>query len=190
MTRHKRIVGLRGCRCEPKRCIARFRAGRRPQAFSCRDRSRPSHHDQATRFSACGLGRKAHPLARYGVGSVAIPKDHQKAGQSQPASSSVQADERINEVLAPVRDEHHLPGLIGAIQTGNRLAAIGALGIRKIGSPEPIRVTDQVHLGSCTKAMTATMIGTLIDEGKLTWRSTIREVFPTRPPTSIPTFRL
>ena len=59
-------------------------------------------------------------------------------------------------MLAPVRDEHHLPGLIGAIVTGDRLAAIGAIGIRKIGSSEPIRVTDQVHLGSCTKAMTAT----------------------------------
>ena len=98
-----------------------------------------------------------------------------KPANSQPP---VQADERVNQVLAPVRDEHHLPGLIGAILTGDRLAAIGALGIRKIGSPEPIRVTDQVHLGSCTKAMTATMIGTLVDEGKLTWGSTIREVFP------------
>jgi CubicO group peptidase (beta-lactamase class C family) len=88
------------------------------------------------------------------------------------------ADERVNRVLAPIRDEHHLPGLIGAIQRGSKLAAIGALGIRKIGSSEPIAVTDQVHLGSCTKAMTATMIGTLVEEGKLAWGSTIREVFP------------
>jgi len=90
----------------------------------------------------------------------------------------IQADERVNQVLAPVRDEHHLPGLIGAILTGHKLAAIGGLGLRKIGSPEPIRVTDQVHLGSCTKAMTATMIGTLVEEGKLAWGSTIRDVFP------------
>jgi len=57
--------------------------------------------------------------------------------------------------------------LIGAILTGKGLA-VGAVGIRKIGSAEPIRVTDRMHLGSCTKAMTATVIGTLIDEGKLT----------------------
>jgi CubicO group peptidase (beta-lactamase class C family) len=86
-------------------------------------------------------------------------------------------DERISEVLAPVRDEHHLPGLIGAILGGDRLAAIGAVGIRKIGSPEPMRVTDQVHIGSCTKAMTATLLGMLVEEGKLTWGSTIRDVF-------------
>ncbi len=41
-----------------------------------------------------------------------------------------------------------------------------------------MRVTDLVHLGSCTKAMTATMIGTLVDEGKLTWGSTFLELFP------------
>ncbi len=103
-------------------------------------------------------------------------KTAKKQTRSQP--SPVQADERLNQVLAPVRDEHHLPGLIGAILVGGRLATIGALGIRKIGSPEPMRVTDQVHLGSCTKAMTATVIGMLVEEQKLKWSSTIREIFP------------
>jgi CubicO group peptidase (beta-lactamase class C family) len=93
---------------------------------------------------------------------------------------AIRADERVNQVLAPVRDEHHLPGLIGAILTGHKLAAVGAIGLRKIGSPEPIQVTDQVHLGSCTKAMTATLIGILVEDGKLAWGSTIRDVFPER----------
>src|SRR5262249_39111201 len=79
---------------------------------------------------------------------------------------------------APVRDEYHLPGLIGAILEGSRLAAIGAVGIRKIGSPEPFAVTDRIHIGSCTKAMTATLIGMLVDERKLSWGPTIREGFP------------
>ena len=87
-------------------------------------------------------------------------------------------DTRVEDLLGPIRDEHHLPGLIGAISFGDRLAAIGAIGIRKIGSSEPIQVTDQMHIGSCTKAMTATMIGTLVEEGKLSWKSTFRTVFP------------
>jgi CubicO group peptidase (beta-lactamase class C family) len=87
-------------------------------------------------------------------------------------------DERMIQVLTPVRDEHRLPGLIGAIVKGDKLASIGALGIRKIGATDPIKVTDQVHLGSDTKAMTATMIGTLVDEGKLSWGSKLSEVFP------------
>jgi CubicO group peptidase (beta-lactamase class C family) len=101
-----------------------------------------------------------------------------KATGKKSAAPAVRADERVNDVLAPVRDEHHLPGLIGALLVGEKLAAIGALGIRKIGAPDLMRVTDLVHLGSCTKAMTATMIGTLVDQGKLTWGSTFRELFP------------
>ncbi len=102
--------------------------------------------------------------------------------------STIQADERVNRVLAPVRDAHHLPGLIGAILSGNRLTAIGAIGIRKIGSTEPIRASDKMHLGSNTKAMTATLIGMLVDAGKLTWRSRISDVFPDVAPSFIPRF--
>jgi CubicO group peptidase (beta-lactamase class C family) len=105
------------------------------------------------------------------------------------ARSSAQPDERVNRVLAPVRDAHHLPGLIGAILTGSRLAAIGAIGIRKIGSPEPILATDKIHLGSNTKAMTATVIGMLVDAGKLTWGSRIGAVFPDAAGELHPAFR-
>jgi CubicO group peptidase (beta-lactamase class C family) len=96
------------------------------------------------------------------------------AVDDQPAPS----DGPLNDVLAGIRDEHHLPGLVGAISIGSRLAASGAVGLRKIGSPEPLRFTDQMHLGSNTKAMTATMLGTLVEAGKLSWKSTIRSVFP------------
>ena len=68
--------------------------------------------------------------------------------------------------------------MIGAIVKGDTLASIGAAGIRKLGSAEPMQVQDQVHIGSCTKAMTATLIGMLVDDGLLTWSSTIRDVFP------------
>ena len=70
------------------------------------------------------------------------------------------------------------PGLIGAICFGGRVAALGAIGIRKIGSSQPLLVDDQMHIGSCTKAMTATMIGSLVETGKLSWKSTFRTIFP------------
>ena len=83
-------------------------------------------------------------------------------------------DERVNRILEAARTGgRRLPGMVGAVVRGEEVTAIGAVGIRKIGSPEPIRVDDVVHLGSCTKAMTATMIGTLVDEGKLGWETTL-----------------
>src|SRR5262249_25507175 len=122
---------------------------------------------------------KKGSTSRYTVKkpSVSRSKDAPRP-ESDRGPLSLKADERLNRVLALIRDGHQLPGLIGAIIRGDRLAAIGAAGVRKLGSEDPIRVTDLVHLGSCTKAMTATLLGTLVDEGLLAWSSTVRSVFP------------
>jgi CubicO group peptidase (beta-lactamase class C family) len=119
------------------------------------------------------------------VGCLGAASAQQPKKRKSPAKKKVgkdlevlESNPRVQDLLAPIRDTHHLPGLIGAILMGDRLTAIGAVGIRKIGSALPIRVSDQVHIGSCTKAMTATMIGTLVEEERLAWGSTIREVFP------------
>jgi CubicO group peptidase (beta-lactamase class C family) len=115
-----------------------------------------------------------------GVASAQQPKKRKLTAKKKVSKDLAvyESDPRVQDILAPIRDKYHLPGLMGALLIGDRLATIGAVGIRKIGSALPIRVTDQVHIGSCTKAMTATMIGTLVEEERLTWGSTIREVFP------------
>ncbi|MGC8643871.1 MAG: serine hydrolase domain-containing protein, partial [Isosphaeraceae bacterium] len=112
-------------------------------------------------------------------------------GTATPGSSNanVRADERLNRLLEPIRGDHHLPGLIGAVVRGDRLAAIGAAGVRKLGASDPIQVQDQVHIGSCTKAMTATLIGMLVDDGRLSWQSTIAQVFPDVAPRLHPAFQ-
>src|SRR5262249_13009214 len=61
---------------------------------------------------------------------------------------------------------------------GDELVAIGAVGVRKTGSPEAMQVDDQVHIGSDTKGLTATRIAMLVEQGKLKWDSTIASVFP------------
>jgi CubicO group peptidase (beta-lactamase class C family) len=51
-------------------------------------------------------------------------------------------------------------------------------GVRKVGQGDPVQVTDLFHLGSMTKAMTATMIGTLVERGLLSWDMTMAQAFP------------
>jgi len=54
---------------------------------------------------------------------------------------------------------------------------VGAVGVRKYGTDSPVTVNDQFHLGSDTKAMTATLLATLVEEGKLSWTTTLDQVF-------------
>lgn len=90
----------------------------------------------------------------------------------------IYAQRDLNATLEPVRAQHDLPALAGAIVTSDGLVAIGAVGVRKYGDRAPVTLNDQFHLGSDTKAMTATVVATLVEEGKLKWNTTLPEVFP------------
>jgi CubicO group peptidase (beta-lactamase class C family) len=83
----------------------------------------------------------------------------------------------ISEILRPIREKHRLPGMIAAVLVGERVVAIGADGVRKRDMAEQVTIDDQIHIGSCTKAMTATLLAMLVEDGKLRWSSTVGEVF-------------
>ena len=88
------------------------------------------------------------------------------------------APENLNSLLEPILKKYDLPALAGAIVTSNGLSAVGAVGVRKYGTDTPVTINDQFHLGSDTKAMTATMLATLVEEGKISWTTTLDQVFP------------
>ena len=94
-----------------------------------------------------------------------------------PSNSSLPS-ENLNSLLETMRQKYGLPALAGATVTSNGLSGVGAVGVRKCGSDTPVNVDDQFHLGSNTKAMTATMLATLVEEGKLSWNTTLEQVFP------------
>lgn len=91
---------------------------------------------------------------------------------------STVADPEIDQRLMTIAATHKLPGIVAGIVRGDRLVAVGAAGLRKSGSKEIITVDDKMHLGSCTKAMTATRIAMLVEAGRLSWDSTVAGTFP------------
>lgn len=97
-------------------------------------------------------------------------------GPPANAAEAVPAD--LNGVLEPIRAEHGVPGMAAAVIRGTEIVALGATGVRKAGASERMTSADQFHLGSCTKAITATLLATLVDEGKLTWDTTVAAALP------------
>ncbi len=94
------------------------------------------------------------------------------------ASQLRAAADALAPVLEPILEKHkEMPGLIGAILDGDRITAIGAVGVRKAGAPERFRADDLIHLGSDTKAMTATLIGKLIAQKRLSFETPMSEIF-------------
>jgi len=95
--------------------------------------------------------------------------------QSRTDSSK---SDSIQYIIREVVNDYQVPGIIAAIISGEDVIGIASAGERKVGSGIAITINDMVHLGSCTKAMTATMIATLVAEGKLSWDAKLIEVIP------------
>ena len=84
----------------------------------------------------------------------------------------------IEPLLEPIRAEHNVPALAAAVIHEGRILTYAAVGVRKLGTDVKVTAHDQFHIGSCTKAMTATLLAILIEQGKLKWSSTLAQVFP------------
>jgi len=84
----------------------------------------------------------------------------------------------IQPLLEPIRTQYNLPALAAVVIHKGGIEAVGATGFRKIDSDIKATSHDQFHIGSCTKAMTATLVGMLIENEKLQWDMTLAEAFP------------
>lgn len=107
-----------------------------------------------------------------------------------PAARGATRDaDDLGPLLASNIEKHKLPAMVAAVVRGERIVAIGAAGGRQIGKPERVTVADKFHLGSCTKAMTATLCAMLVEERKLSWTTTLAESFPELAETMRPEYR-
>ncbi len=86
------------------------------------------------------------------------------------------APQNINSELETLRARYELPALAALLLQNDAITYQGAVGVRKLGDPTPVKMTDPFHMGSDTKAMTATLCGLLVEKNKLSWKSTIGDV--------------
>jgi CubicO group peptidase (beta-lactamase class C family) len=86
--------------------------------------------------------------------------------------------EWLVDILERERKVLGLPGLVaGFIDTGNK-PQIASVGIAHVGSVTPLHATDALHLGSCTKALTALLIADAIGAGQLRFTTTLGALSP------------
>ncbi|WP_161604738.1 serine hydrolase domain-containing protein [Roseiconus nitratireducens] len=108
-----------------------------------------------------------------------------KAQSSTSELSNLDADltpEQLKDLLATTCESSRLPALwAGRFFNDERPAIVAAAGTRKWETEDLAEADDKVHLGSCTKAMTAAIIGQLCTEDKLRLDTTLGEVFEDTP---------
>ncbi|HOJ51240.1 MAG TPA: serine hydrolase domain-containing protein [Syntrophales bacterium] len=83
----------------------------------------------------------------------------------------------LNSMLMPYLSEYELPAIAACFVKDGKIVASGVAGVRKTGTNIPVTINDKFHIGSDTKAFTALLAAMLVEEGKLSWHTTIGEVF-------------
>ena len=84
----------------------------------------------------------------------------------------------LEQTLTTIREKEHLPAVAGLIQIDGKIAAEAASGVRALGHQQRVTVNDRWHIGSDTKALTATMIARLVENGVMKFEDTLAASFP------------
>lgn len=91
--------------------------------------------------------------------------------------SPTDLQEQVQTIVDDVRSEAGLPALAAGVVFGNTDTATAVSGIVRIDHPDrTVDIDDSFIIGSCTKSMTATLIGMLVRDGLLDWNSTILDI--------------
>jgi len=115
-------------------------------------------------LASCGLppASGAQDGAQDGAQPVAVPR----------------GDAEVAAALAGAFEGSPVPGGVAAIARLGEAPRIGSFGVRKAGDDAPFLPGDLVHIGSCTKAMTAALLARLDSNGRLDWSASLRESLP------------
>ena len=88
---------------------------------------------------------------------------------------------RLGELDAWVDDARaawDVPGVAVAVVAGGEVVLARGYGRRDVGRDLPMTADTLLPIGSATKAFTTFVLGTLVDEGKLSWDEPVRRYLP------------
>jgi CubicO group peptidase (beta-lactamase class C family) len=112
-------------------------------------------------------------LMLVAVGAVPSARA-QQTPQTQQAFDSA----AIDRIMADALKHFDCPGASIAIVKGGRLLYSRGYGVRSVEQPVPVTADTVFAIGSTTKAFTAAVIGTLVDEGKMYWDDPVSKHLP------------
>lgn len=85
------------------------------------------------------------------------------------------------DALKKARTDSGTPAIGAMVASANGAPVIRVDGVRELGKPEAVTANDRWHVGSIAKSMTSTLVGRLVDQGKLRFDATLAELLPGMP---------
>jgi CubicO group peptidase (beta-lactamase class C family) len=86
--------------------------------------------------------------------------------------------QEFDAYVESVRKQWNVPGLAITVVKDNQVIFKKGYGIRELGKSEAVDTQTLFACASTTKAMTVTLMGMLVDEGKLAWNDPVSKFLP------------
>lgn len=93
-------------------------------------------------------------------------------------TTTAPSEETLQQIVDRVADDEAVPAIGATVFTSTEVLDAAVAGVRRAGDNTPVALDDRFHLGSDTKAMTAALIGRLVEQGVLGFDMTIADAFP------------
>ena len=84
----------------------------------------------------------------------------------------------FDDLVRARMDDWSVPGVAMAIVRGDSVILMKGYGYRDVADRTPVTPQTLFAIGSATKAFTATVVATLVDDGKLDWDEPVRTYLP------------
>ncbi len=112
----------------------------------------------------------------FSQGGATFPFELARAEKPAEAAKGALAgfDEFVNAAL----QAWNVPGLAVAVVKDGEVAYMKGFGFRDVEQKLPVTPRTLFAIGSCSKAFTTFVLGTLVDEGKLEWDKPVRSYIP------------
>ncbi len=95
----------------------------------------------------------------------------------------------VADEMERIRAHYGLPSICAGAIVDGKVVSLDAVGVRRVGSEDRATVDDRYHIGSNTKAFTATLTAILVQKGKLAWNTPLERLFPKLSTTMAPAYR-
>ncbi len=120
----------------------------------------------------------AMPAFAGEVSSQPAPSTPTSAEPSPAEPTPAERLAKLTEMLEEQRQELNIPGMAMAVVRGDELIYSRGFGSADLEKGTPVTPETMFAVGSTTKAFTGSLIGMLVDEGKMAWDDPVTKFLP------------
>ena len=115
------------------------------------------------------------------VSLLGLPADALAQSVVAPQKAAPTLAERLDRLAAEFdrnRIDLHVPGAVLAVVRGEEVIFARGFGVADVEKKTPVTPETPFFIGSTTKAFTATLVGMLVDEGRMQWDDPVDKYLP------------